>query len=55
MGGDNEKMKMKSLIKEFGREKSWNILFWAIAPSSLLKLNRRFGGTFRLHLQGQIS
>jgi hypothetical protein len=28
-------------------------IFWDIPPSSLLKVNRRFGGTYRLHLQGQ--
>jgi hypothetical protein len=27
--------------------------FWDITLSSLLKVNQRFGGTCRLHLQGQ--
>jgi hypothetical protein len=26
-------------------------IFWDITPCSPLKVNRRFGGTFRLHLQ----
>jgi cellulose synthase/poly-beta-1,6-N-acetylglucosamine synthase-like glycosyltransferase len=29
--------------------------FWDITPCSPLKVNRRFGGTYRLHLQDQIS
>jgi hypothetical protein len=28
-------------------------IFWDITPCSPLKLNRRFGGKFRLHLQGR--
>jgi hypothetical protein len=28
-------------------------IFWDITPCSLLKVNRRFGGTHHLHLQGQ--
>jgi hypothetical protein len=28
-------------------------IFWDIAPCSPLRDNRRFGGTYRLHLQGQ--
>jgi hypothetical protein len=27
--------------------------FWDITPGSPLKVNRRFGGTYRLHLQGR--
>jgi hypothetical protein len=27
-------------------------IFWDITPRSLLSVNRRFGGTYRLHLQG---
>jgi hypothetical protein len=27
-------------------------IFWDITPCSPLKVNRRFGGTYRLHLQG---
>jgi hypothetical protein len=30
-------------------------IFWDITPCSLVKVNRRFGGTYRLHLQGRIS
>jgi hypothetical protein len=30
-------------------------VFWDIGPCSPLKVNRRFGGTYRLHLQGRIS
>jgi hypothetical protein len=30
-----------------------SIDFWDITPSSPLKLNQRFGGTYRLHLQGR--
>jgi hypothetical protein len=29
-----------------------SINFWNIMPCSLLTVNRRFGGTYRLHLQG---
>jgi hypothetical protein len=29
-----------------------SIIFWDITPCSLLKVNRRFGGTYCLHLQG---
>jgi hypothetical protein len=29
------------------------IMFWDITPCSPLKFNRRFGGTYRLHLQGR--
>jgi hypothetical protein len=28
-------------------------IFWDITPCSLLSVNRRFGGTYRLHLQGR--
>jgi hypothetical protein len=28
-------------------------IFWDMTPCSLLKVNRRFGGTYRLHLQGR--
>jgi hypothetical protein len=31
---------------------SKNTIFWAVTPCSPLKVNRRFGGTYRLHLQG---
>jgi hypothetical protein len=30
-------------------------IFWDITPCSPLKVNRRFGGTYRIHLQGRIS
>jgi hypothetical protein len=30
-----------------------SIIFWDIATCSLLKVNRRFGGTYPLHLQGR--
>jgi hypothetical protein len=30
-------------------------IFWDITPCSLLKVNRRFGGTYRIHLKGRIS
>jgi hypothetical protein len=30
-------------------------VFWDIMPFNLLKINRRFGGTCLLHLQGRIS
>jgi hypothetical protein len=29
-----------------------SIIFWDMTPRSLLSCNRRFGGTYRLHLQG---
>jgi hypothetical protein len=30
-----------------------NTIFWDIRPCSPLSVNRRFGGTYRLHLQGR--
>jgi hypothetical protein len=30
-----------------------NTIFWDITPCSPLKVNRRFGGTYRLNLQGR--
>jgi hypothetical protein len=30
-------------------------VFWDITPYSLLKVNLRFGGTYRIHLQGRIN
>jgi hypothetical protein len=30
-----------------------SIIFWDVTPCSLLRLNQRFGGTYRLHLQGR--
>jgi hypothetical protein len=30
-------------------------IFWDITPCSPLKVNQRFGGTYRLQLQGRIS
>jgi hypothetical protein len=32
-----------------------NTVFWDVTPCSPLKVNRRFGGTYRLLLQGRIS
>jgi hypothetical protein len=31
-----------------------SIIFWDVTPCSLLSCNRRFGKTYRLHLQGRI-
>jgi hypothetical protein len=30
-----------------------SIFFWDMTPCSLLSFNRRFGGTYHLHLQGR--
>jgi hypothetical protein len=30
-----------------------SIIFWDMTPCSLLSCNGRFGGTYRLHLQGR--
>jgi hypothetical protein len=30
-----------------------SIIFWDVTPCSLLRCNRRFGGTYRLHLWGR--
>jgi hypothetical protein len=30
-----------------------SIIFWDMTPCSPLSVNRRFGGTYRLHLQGR--
>jgi hypothetical protein len=32
-----------------------SIILWDVMPCSLLSCNRRFGGTYRLHLQGRLS
>jgi hypothetical protein len=32
-----------------------SIIFWDVTPCSLLSCNRRFGGIYRLHLQGRIN
>jgi hypothetical protein len=32
-----------------------SIIFWDVTPCSLLRCNRRFGGTYRLHIQGRRS
>jgi hypothetical protein len=40
------------LVGELEGKKSI-IVFWDITPCSPLKVNRRFGGTYRLHLQGR--
>jgi hypothetical protein len=39
------------LIKTDHSKKS--IIFWDMTPCSPLSVNRRFGGTYRLHLQGR--
>jgi hypothetical protein len=36
-----------------GNKDKNNPVFWYITPCSPLKINRRFGGTCRLHLQGR--
>jgi hypothetical protein len=33
----------------------WSTIFWDITPCSPLRINRRFRGTYRLHLQGRKS
>jgi hypothetical protein len=30
-----------------------NAVFWDVAPCRSCEINRRFGGTYRLHLQGR--
>jgi hypothetical protein len=35
-------------------DKNTYYIFWDVTQFSPLKVNRRFGGTYRLHLQGQI-
>jgi hypothetical protein len=30
-----------------------NLIFWDVTPSTPLKVNQRFGETYRLHLQGR--
>jgi hypothetical protein len=30
-----------------------SVIFWEMTPCSALSFNRRFGGTYRLHLQGR--
>jgi hypothetical protein len=32
-----------------------SIIFWDVTPCSLLSCNRRFGGTYRLRLQGLLA
>jgi hypothetical protein len=41
-----QKTKQKDMLK--------STIIWDITPCSPLKVNRRFGGTCRLHLQGRI-
>jgi hypothetical protein len=41
---DNIKMDLKKM----------STIFWDITPCSPLKVNRRFGGTYRLHIRGRI-
>jgi hypothetical protein len=41
---------LKKTALKYMEERSF--IFWDIKPCSPLKLNRRFGGTCRLHLQG---
>jgi hypothetical protein len=40
---------------DFKRSLCWSVLpiFWDIKPCSMFKVNRRLGGTFRLHLQSR--
>jgi hypothetical protein len=37
----------------WGKGTMKSIVFWDITPCSLLKVNRHFGGTYRLHLRGR--
>jgi hypothetical protein len=36
----------------YNKIKIKSIIFWDVTQCSLLSYNRRFGGTYRLHLQG---
>jgi hypothetical protein len=38
------------MLKQYAMKSN---IFWDITPCSPLKINRRFGGTYRLHLQGR--
>jgi hypothetical protein len=33
----------------------WIVVFWIVTPCSLVGAYQRFGGTYRLHLQGSFS
>jgi hypothetical protein len=51
-----ENMQIDTLIKIDNVEEKTemkNIIFWDMTPCSQLNVNRRFGGTYHLHLQGQ--
>jgi hypothetical protein len=41
--------------REEHRLRAKSIIFWDVTPCSLLSCNRRFGGTYRLHLQGLLA
>jgi hypothetical protein len=38
---------------KYGKTKAGRVLSWNIVPCSLLKVNRCFGGTCRIHVQGR--
>jgi hypothetical protein len=40
-------------ILRFSQRWLWRVIFWDITPYSPLKINPRFGGTCRLHIQGR--
>jgi hypothetical protein len=44
-----------SLRAQWTTTKLTGTSFWVTMPCSLLKVNRRFGGTYRLHLRSRIS
>jgi hypothetical protein len=42
-----------NIRKSVGFEVTKSTIFWDITPCSPLSVNRRFGGTYRLHIQGR--
>jgi hypothetical protein len=49
----NGKQEIKVGFEVFTAVVMKGIIFWDMTPCSPLSVNRRFGGTYRLHLQGQ--
>jgi hypothetical protein len=43
----------KNFKMDFKQGVVMSTVIWEITPSSPLKVSRRFGGTYRLHLQGE--
>jgi hypothetical protein len=45
--------KFRAFLFQRIKVKKKNVLFWDVAPCRSCEIKRRFGGTYRLHLQGR--